>query len=585
MAKLSSLAQFVALAATGIAWSSPDCKAVPGSPGWPTEIQWSGLNTSLSGRLIKPSPPGAVCHPTQVTFNAAECPAVQAEWLTAAWHTTNPVSSIRNNWNNDTCLPIATDPCSGEGYPIYVVNATCAEDVKAGVDFARENNIRLIVKGTGHDYIGRSSAPNSLSIWTHHITGLSFHDGFEPKGCGFSIDGAAITAAAGTQMLELDGQAHLRNLTIVSGGSGSVGVGGYLTGGGHGALSSTYGMGADQVLEIEMVTPGGDIVTVNECQNQDLFWAMRGGGGSTFGVMTSVTIKAFQSSAFHTVTALMATKPGTDAYWSVIANVLSQFPTLDEMGISAYSYIAPGFTSAALNITTPVDGFYGIFMLPGLHPENTSDSLTSAIKQLFNTATSSFPQQFETFTNTTSYPDFWSYFEPNYGPLNAGDDGVLGSRLLDGKALTGNLTALADAYRVASPVGNEISAFLVSGKGVHNAKPRGGSNAVNPAWRTAYIHSVLSVGWEPLNEQQKKNQEGNLTDVYIEGLRKLAPDMGAYVNEAYPDEPDWQHTFWGDNYERLLSIKKDYDLGNVLWCHPCVGSENWEVVDNVLCSK
>lgn len=86
----------------------------------------------------------------------------------------------------------------------------------------------------------------------------------------------AITVAAGVQMLEIDEQAHLRNLTIVSGGSGTVGVGGYLTGGGHGALSSTYGMAADQVLEMEIVTPGGDILTINECQNTDLFWAMRG---------------------------------------------------------------------------------------------------------------------------------------------------------------------------------------------------------------------------------------------------------------------------------------------------------------------
>jgi FAD/FMN-containing dehydrogenase len=98
------------------------------------------------------------------------------------------------------------------------------------------------------------------------MLGLDFHDSFSPKGCDFSIDGPAVTAAAGTQMLEIDYEAHLRNLTIVSGGAG----------GGHGALSSTYGLGADQVYEIEMVTPGGDIVTVNECQNTDLFWAMRG---------------------------------------------------------------------------------------------------------------------------------------------------------------------------------------------------------------------------------------------------------------------------------------------------------------------
>jgi FAD/FMN-containing dehydrogenase len=122
----------------------------------------------------------------------------------------------------------------------------------------------------------RSSAPNALSIWTHYMQGLSFHDGFKPQGCRDSIDTAAITAGAGVQMLEIDYEASLRNLTIVSGGAGTVGLGGYLTGGGHGALSLTYGLAADQVLEIEMVTPGGKILTVNECQHKSLFWAMRG---------------------------------------------------------------------------------------------------------------------------------------------------------------------------------------------------------------------------------------------------------------------------------------------------------------------
>ena len=238
--------------------------------------EWAALNHSLSGRLLKPSPPGAVCHPNQPTFNIAACPAVEAGWLTTAWHSDNPISVPENNWVNDTCLPNPLGPCSGEGYPIYVVNATCAEDVKKGIDFAKEKNVRLVVKGTGHDYLGRSSAPNALSIWTRHIQGLTFHDGFKPKGCRTKIITSAVTVAAGVPMLKIDEQAHLRNLTIVGGGAGTVGIGGYLTGGGHSALSSTYGLAVDQVLEMEIVTPGGDILAINECQNTDLFWAMRG---------------------------------------------------------------------------------------------------------------------------------------------------------------------------------------------------------------------------------------------------------------------------------------------------------------------
>ena len=147
--------QSLAFTSTALSGSNSECKSTPGSKDWPSEAEWAQLNRTLSGRLLKPSPPGAVCHPDQPTFNAAACPAVQAGWNTTIWHTNDPVSSIHNNFNNDTCLPEPADPCSGEGYPIYVVNATCADDVKKGVDFARENNIRLIVKATGHDYMGR----------------------------------------------------------------------------------------------------------------------------------------------------------------------------------------------------------------------------------------------------------------------------------------------------------------------------------------------------------------------------------------------------------------------------------------------
>jgi len=108
------------------------------------------------------------------------------------------------------------------------------------------------------------------------MLGITFHNEFMPLGCGYFIDTPAVTAAAGSQMGEINLAASLKNLTVMSAGASTVGIGGYLTGGGHSALSSTYGLAADQVLEMEIVTPGGDILTVNECQNQDLFWAMRG---------------------------------------------------------------------------------------------------------------------------------------------------------------------------------------------------------------------------------------------------------------------------------------------------------------------
>ncbi|KAL5319321.1 hypothetical protein ACEPPN_012372 [Leptodophora sp. 'Broadleaf-Isolate-01'] len=582
---LPYLYQFLGFVSLGSSASQPKCKAIPGTSSWPSDAQWAHLNTSLSGQLLRPSPPGAVCHPTQPTFDPLACVAVGTGWLTSKWHTENPVSTLGNNWNNDTCLPIPTFPCTGKGYPVYVVNATTAEDVKKGVDFARENNVRLVVKGTGHDYLGRSVAPSSLSIWTHYMKGLSFHDGFKPEGCKKSIEGNAITAAAGTQMLELDEQAHLRNLTIVSGGAGTVGVGGYLTGGGHGALSSTYGMAADQVLEMKVVTPGGDIQTINECQNRDLFWAMRGGGGSTFGVITSVTIRAFPSTEIHIATFLLSTGPGTDGFWDAMANILSQYPTLDEQGLSGYAYLAPNFLNPDWNITNPVDGFAGTFLLPALSSSNTSASLERVLKTLFADATAAYPGQFFSSVSVKSFPDFWAWYKDSNGPLDAGQNQVLGSWLVDGETLTGNLTVLKEGYRAATPPGHLTSVFLVGGKGVRDAKPRGGGNSVNPAWRKAYIHSIIGASWNPFDIAEEKKQKALLTDVYVEALRKMTPNSGAYVNEAYPDEPGFQHSFWGENYKHLFAIKRKVDPKDVLWCHPCVGNERWELVDGVLCKK
>lgn len=67
-----------------------------------------------------------------------------------------------------------------------------------------------------------------------------------------------------------------------------------------------------------------------------------------------------------------------------------------------------------------------------------------------------------------------------------------------------------------------------------------------------------------------------MTDVTLSYLRTLAPNSGAYVNEASPSEPNWQQAFWGANYGRLAQIKKTVDPNDVFWCHPCVGNEGWE---------
>ncbi|KAI0138180.1 FAD-binding domain-containing protein [Hypoxylon sp. NC0597] len=546
------------------------CKAAPGSPGWPSSETWTSFNQSTGGKLLRGVAPGAVCHPRQPAYNAEQCAIVTSGWSTDDFHRNDPVSNLWQQFNNDTCLPDPGAPCSPDGYPAYVVNATSAHDVKLALDFARTHGIWVVVKSTGHDYQGRSQAPGALSIWIRHVGGLKNHTSFRPRGCKFTIDGRAVTVGGGTAVGDIYDELGKINQTIVAGSGRSVSVGGYLTGGGHSILSPRYGLGADSVLEMEVVTPMGDILIANECQNQDLFWAMRGGGGSTFGVMTSVTLATYPSPEMAELgLALFTAEPNATYTWDMVGYVLSQYPYLDSKGVSGYSIITQNFSIPGFQVA----GIGGSFVILGTQDINDMLSIWAPILDHINKTWPSVTP----ILSPQTFSSFQDWFSVHYDQGAAGYDLWVTSHLLDAESLTSNTTATAEAFRNFR--GN---AHLVAGQGVKNAKPRGGSNAVNPSWRRAIVHAPTGLTFPPLNRTAKMEALAKL-NAQTEDLRQLAPDMGSYVNENNPAEPDWQHSFWGENYDRLFRIKREVDPLDVLWCHPCVGNERWKEIGYQLC--
>jgi len=119
-------------------------------------------------------------------------------------------------------------------------------------------------------------APDSLSIWTKHIRGIEFHSAFRPAHCPTCKPYSAATLAAGEDWGQIYTAASDLNLTFVGGTGDTIGLGGYVTGGGHSPLNAMLGLAADQVLEMQVVLASGEIVKANEKLNRDLFWAMRG---------------------------------------------------------------------------------------------------------------------------------------------------------------------------------------------------------------------------------------------------------------------------------------------------------------------
>lgn len=129
-------------------YNGPDCKAFPGSTDWPSEEEWSRLNSSLGGVLLKPIPPGAVCYNNTAVYNPAQCLNLLFAGFTSRFYIDDPLTVLTSWTQGDTCdvTFFPQGECTQGGFPTYVINATTVKHVQAGVNFARNNNIRLVIK-------------------------------------------------------------------------------------------------------------------------------------------------------------------------------------------------------------------------------------------------------------------------------------------------------------------------------------------------------------------------------------------------------------------------------------------------------
>jgi len=538
---------------------------------WPSDARWNELSTQVGGRLIKgPTAPWANLAPGAIPKN------LMNPWYLEEQAGATQSTGMFGAWDSE---PSA-----------YAVAAENVSDVVAAVNFARENKLRLVIKGTGHDYYGRSSAPGSLLVWTHNMRDITVHSSFFPAGAPADFQGIpALSTSAGNRWLEAYKEATNAGQYVQGGGCTSVGAcGGFALGGGFGSFSKRFGSGAAGIVEVEVVTANGDVLVANEFQHEDLFWALKGGGGGTFGVVTRITMLS------HPI-------PKIDGWISGTVSARS-----DEAYVEL---IERYLTFVASSLTNEVWG-EGVTFLKG---ENTIEVGTSFLditsdeaREVWNEFVADLEARPDDFEVALTF--FEQPFKEKWNP--EGKTGVIMDdrpEALDGyfwwkgnavevgaywggyqghgiplAAIQENPAEVAKAFFEASRTSLILfqTSKALAGE-PEEARARDEATSINPAvfnnaafvtlaaWVTNKYVGV--AGHEP--DEDLAQEQFDDVDKAMRFITAVTPTGGSYSNEGNFFEEDWQTQFWGDNYPRLLSIKKKYDPSNLFHVHHGVGDE------------
>ncbi|EAQ84293.1 hypothetical protein CHGG_10697 [Chaetomium globosum CBS 148.51] len=549
------------------------CKCYPGERCWPSANKWNALNNTVDGRLLVHIPPGAPCHNTfngllgmVSTYDANKCAEVTQNFENESWTVSQPAAALWTYFTNDTCRPTQnpTDSCTLGYYGVYVIMASTPRHVKAGIDFARRNNLRLIVRNTGHDFIGRSTGYGSLIINTNSFQQIDWIDSYSGPG---AYKGGAVTIGAGVQGETILSKGHARDppLVVVTGECPTVGIaGGFIQGGGHGPWTTLKGFSADNVLAFEAITASGHYVTANERQNADLFWALKGGGPASFAVILSVTMKTFPDipSAGATLYINSTHTLDSDVWWNGTTAFHKWSNHFVDNGLYVYFEIMP--------LTFRARPFVGI--------GKSKAELQSIVQPLLDELTAKgLPFDFD----IKDFPTFYDLYVDLFEPEAAGGSALTGGWMFNHEDVATNNDGIIEAFKTVLSPGPDLFGFMIG----HLFNPGYGApksnSATHPSWRNAtnFIIAALPVAVGS-SLAQKAELQNVLTNTIDEALRQASTSGCTYVNEADPYQRDWQSHFWGAEYPKLKALRWKWDPHGVFYAVSTPGTEGWEVIED-----
>ena len=554
----------------------------PGQPGWPSPAAWAELGNAVGGRLQRVTAPFAACAP------APEAPAC-----------TDALAALKNPFAVGD-QPALTQTSGWAGAwtsqpSAYAVAASSTADVVAAVNFARTHNLRLVVKGGGHSYQGTSNAPDSLLVWTRQMKDIQLHDAFVGTGCKAAQP--AVSIGAGAMWIDAyDAVTTRAGRYVQGGGCTTVGVAGLVQSGGFSNFSKAYGTAAAGLIEAEVVTADGNVCIANACTNPELFWALKGGGGGSLGVVTRLTLRTRDLPETFGAVGLKIKAASDAAYKALIAHTISFYATT--LANPAWGEQIALETDNTMNVSMVFQGMskpqaqatWAPFMAwlaarPEYTLEKNLDVVALPARHFWDAA-------------------FFKQYAPGFMMADT-QAGAAPHRIAwkgDAEDAGWFIHGYQSAWLPAALLGKNRQAALVDALfnssrhwhvGLHFNKGLAGAaqadldaardTAMNPQVLDAFALAIIAGGSGPQfpgmpgagkPEPEMRNRALSIGRA-MDALRQVVPRAGSYVSESDYFLTNWQEAFWGSNYARLARAKQKYDPDGLFFVRHGVGSERW----------
>ena len=409
--------------------------------------------------------------------------------------------------------------------PGAIVRCLGTADVMAAVNLAREHDVPLAARGTGHDYAGRSVPDQGLMLDLSPMKGIQ-------------VDPATRTARVqpGVRWRDFDHEAQAFDLATTGCTVSTVGVGGYTLGGGTGYLARKHGLATDNLVGAEVVTAAGERVWADGRENADLFWALRGGGGN-FGVVTGFEYRLHpvgpEVLAGQIIHPLEAAKEALTLYRDFMAEAPDEvtaypfflnLPPLEAIPEELHG--RPGLILVIVHTGSPSEGAEALRPLTEF-----GDPLLSAVQPMPYTAAQ---QMFD-----EGMPGGHRRYSRAQYVDEISDDAI--DTLVEWVA--GLQGAFSSAY--FEPMGGAV-------------------NRVDPQ-ETAFPHRGAACGFHVLSGWTDPDDDQRImewTDGFHEAMARHATP-GVYVNLLSENEGKRIREAYGNNYPRLAAIKGRWDPDNL----------------------